>query len=68
MRYPLPYAFARSAGLLLEDDGQGLTLWHGDGGDAGQLGEVLRRFGGGDMPLALQSLDVRSLAQRISHA
>ena len=28
MRYPLPYAFARSQQLLLEDDGQQLTLWH----------------------------------------
>ena len=27
MRYPLPYAFARDHGLLLEDDGQQLTLW-----------------------------------------
>ena len=28
MRHPLPYAFARSSQLLLEDDGQQLTLWH----------------------------------------
>ena len=27
MRRPLPYAFARSHQLLLEDDGQHLTLW-----------------------------------------
>ena len=26
MRYPLPYAFARSQQVLLEDDAQGLTL------------------------------------------
>ncbi|MEN9831129.1 MAG: Type secretion system protein, partial [Pseudomonadota bacterium] len=26
-RYPLPYAFARSHQLLLEDDGTRLTLW-----------------------------------------
>ena len=29
MRYPLPYAFARSSQLLLEDDGQQLVLCHG---------------------------------------
>ena len=28
MRYPLPYAFARGNQLLLEDDGNDLTLWH----------------------------------------
>ena len=27
MRYPLPYAFARTAQLLLQDDGQQLLLW-----------------------------------------
>ena len=27
MRYPLPYAFARTSQLLLEDDGTDLTLW-----------------------------------------
>jgi general secretion pathway protein D len=28
MRHPLPYAFARTSQLLLEDDGHALTLWH----------------------------------------
>ena len=28
VRYPLPYAFARGNQLLLEDDGQQITLWH----------------------------------------
>ena len=52
MRYPLPYAFARTAGLLLEDDGRGLTLWHDGSPDAGHLSEVMRRYGAGPTPLA----------------
>jgi len=38
MRHPLPYAFARSHQLLLEDDGQQLTLWHSDQPDPGAWG------------------------------
>ena len=68
MRYPLPYAFARSARLLLEDDGQSLTLWHGGQPDGSALGEVMRRYGGGAQPLALQQADAHQLAQRISAA
>ena len=66
MRYPLPYAFARTAQLLLEDDGQALTLWHGRQPDSGHLGEVLRRYGAA--PLTLQQADAQMLAQRISAA
>ena len=29
MRYPLPYAFARSSQLLLEEDAGQHLLWHG---------------------------------------
>ena len=43
MRHPLPYAFARTAQLLLEDDGHQLVLWHGPSPDAGALSEVLRK-------------------------
>ena len=42
MRYPLPYAFARAALLLLEDDGQTLTLWASPRSDRASLGEALR--------------------------
>ena len=66
MRYPLPYAFARTARLLLEDDGQALTLWHDGRPDAGHLSEVMRRFGAAQQPLALQQSDPHTLAQRIS--
>ena len=43
MRYPLPYAFARSQQLLLEDDGEQLVLWHA-GTPARGWSEVLRKF------------------------
>ncbi|MFV0678920.1 GspE/PulE family protein [Ottowia sp.] len=68
MRYPLPYAFARTASLLLEDDGRSLTLWHHGQPDAGYLSEVMRRYGHDSMPLSLQQVDTHALAQRISHA
>ena len=69
MRYPLPYAFARSNSLLLEDDGHGLTLWHDAQPDSGAMGEVLRKFSSnGAAPLAFQRADPGTLAQRISAA
>jgi general secretion pathway protein E len=68
VRYLLPYPFARSARLLLEDDGQALTLWHDGAPDAAALGEVLRCHGGGALALGLQQLDPGALAQRISQA
>ena len=42
LRHPLPYAFARAHALLLEDDGQQLTLFHGEAPHADAWGEVLR--------------------------
>ena len=63
MRYPLPYAFARSQQLLLEDDGEQLVLWHGSA-PAPAFSEVLRKYGVRN----LQQLDVGALAQRISAA
>lgn len=68
MRYPLPYAFARSAGLLLEDDDHSLTLWHNGQPDGSALGEVMRRYGAGELPLVLQQTDPSTLALRISSA
>ena len=64
MRHPLPYAFARAAQLLLEDDGHQLVLWHGESPDAGALSEVLRKHA----VQQLLSLDAPTLAQRISAA
>jgi general secretion pathway protein E len=63
MRYPLPYAFARSQQLLLEDDGEQLVLWHA-GTPAPAWSEVMRKF-----PVrTLQQMDPPALAQRISAA
>ena len=62
MRHPLPYAFARTHQLLIEDDGRGLTLWHHEHPAAGAWSEVLRLYAVDQF----QQLDATSLAQRIS--
>jgi general secretion pathway protein E len=67
MRHPLPYAFARTHQLLLEDDGQGLTLWHAASPHPAAWSEVLRHLGADSLPQC-QQLDARELAQRISSA
>ena len=65
MRYPLPYAFARTQQLLLEqaDDGS-CTLWMPRTPPRSALSEVARRF---DVK-AFEALDGPQLAQRISAA
>ncbi|ABD68294.1 type II secretion system protein E (GspE) [Rhodoferax ferrireducens T118] len=64
MRYPLPYAFARTHQLLLEDEAGDLTLCvHPDSGGSA-VSEVMRKF-----PVRhLQSLGAQALIQRISAA
>jgi general secretion pathway protein E len=64
MRYPLPYAFARTHQLLLEDDGHALTLCHGPAPARAALSEVMRRHA----PARFERLDAAALAQRISNA
>jgi len=64
MRYPLPYAFARTHQLLLEEEADQLTLWTHAGSGAGALSEVCRKYPG----VQLNTLDARALAQRISSA
>jgi len=68
MRYPLPYAFARAARLLLEDDGHTLTLWHDGQPDPALLGEVMRQHGQGAQLLQLQATDTQALARQTSDA
>jgi general secretion pathway protein E len=66
-RYPLPYAFARSQQLLLENVQGELTLWlHtlAGGADTGGVGEVLRKYS--VRHIAQESADL--LRQRISAA
>jgi general secretion pathway protein E len=43
-RHPLPYAFAKSNTLLLEDDGQQLVLWAAEGASLSALSEVQRLY------------------------
>ena len=66
MRYPLPYAFARDHGLLLEDDGQQLTLWLSPDSDRQALSEVTRQHASG--PLNCLTQDAAGLRQRIQQA
>ena len=61
MRYPLPYAFARSNALLLEDDGHGLMLWHNASPDLAALGEVMRKYGTGRPALGLMRAGAHEL-------
>ena len=64
MRYPLPYAFARTSQLLLEDDGTDLTLWLAGEAPRSAWSEVMRKY-----PVrSVQQLDAPALAQRISAA
>ena len=65
MRYPLPYAFARSQQLLLEqaEDGS-CTLWMPPATSKSAIGEVMRKF-----PVAaVEALAPEQIAQRISAA
>jgi len=64
MRYPLPYAFARTHQLLLEEDADQCTLLLHPQSNSAALSEVLRKY-----PLCqLQLQPASSLVQRISAA
>ena len=65
-RYPLPYAYARSNRLLLEDESGKLTLWlHGlNDSDASSISEVMRKFDVSQVKVEAMSL----LEERISAA
>nr|WP_315496031.1 ATPase, T2SS/T4P/T4SS family [uncultured Rhodoferax sp.] len=64
MRYPLPYAFARSQQLLLEDNGQALTLWVHASTPPSAVGEVMRKHS----VQSVQTQEATTLTQRISAA
>jgi len=64
MRYPLPYAFARTQQLLLEEHGGEYTLWLHPASPAGGVGEVMRKYP--RCQIAPQPAEV--LIQRISAA
>ena len=67
-KYPLPYAFARSHQLLLEDDGTRLTLWLCPDSVANAISEVMRKWGNDNAGLDIARDDTSSLKQRISQA
>jgi general secretion pathway protein E len=64
MRYPLPYAFARTHQLLLEEDSDEFTLCLHVASNAAAVSEVCRKY----PRLQLQMQDAASLIQRISGA
>ena len=68
MRYPLPYAFARSNAVLLEDDGDSLTLWHNASPSFAAMGEVMRKYATHSPALQLECAEPGTLVQRISSA
>jgi general secretion pathway protein E len=63
-RYPLPYAFARNQQLLLEQEGERLTLWLHAQTPPGGISETLRKFDAQQVEL----LSAEALQQRISAA
>ena len=67
-RYPLPYAFARSHQLLLEDDGTRLTLWLCADSDASALSEVMRKWASTGESIEVARDESARLKQRISQA
>ncbi len=66
MRYPLPYAFARTQQLLLVDDGAQLTLLQATSSKASGLSEVRRKYA--QQGLRIEQLEDGELATRISQA
>jgi len=64
MRFPLPYAFARTHQLLLEEDGAALTLVVHPQTSRNAMGEVLRKY----PSTTLAAMDAEALVQRISAA
>jgi general secretion pathway protein E len=64
MRYPLPYPFARTQQLLLEEQGGEFTLWLHPASAASGVSEVMRKY-----PVRqIESQPAEVLVQRISAA
>ena len=62
MRYPLPYAFARTQQLLLEEQGGAFTLWLHPASPASGVSEVMRKYPG----CQIEPQPAEVLIQRIS--
>jgi general secretion pathway protein E len=67
VRYPLPYAFARTQQVLLQDDAGALTLWLHPASKRSAVAEVLRKYGH-TAPLSIESIAADALVQRTSAA
>ena len=61
--HPLPYTFARSHRLLLEDSAHGLSLWLCDSSERSAQSEVTRKYG--PQGLRLQHTSWGDLQERI---
>ena len=68
MKFPLPYAFARTQQVLLQDDAGELTLWLHPASPRSAVAEVLRKYSVAQQPIAMESIAQDSLAQRTSAA
>ncbi len=64
MKYPLPYAYARTQQLLLQDDDEQLTLWMHPATPRSAVAEVLRKY----PYCAIESIASDALLQRTSAA
>jgi general secretion pathway protein E len=64
VRHPLPYAFARANGILLESDGDRTTLWASEGVPLPALSEVMRLY----VVNTIEREAPDSLSQRIATA
>jgi general secretion pathway protein E len=67
VRYPLPYAFARTQQVLLQEDAEALTLWLHPNSPRSAVAEVLRKYSHA-ATLTIESIAADVLAQRTSAA
>lgn len=68
MKFPLPYAYARTQQVLLQEDAGELTLWLHPQSPRSAIAEVLRKYSLGQQPIAMESIGQDALAQRTSAA
>lgn len=65
MRYLLPYAFARTHQVLLEEHDDELNFWHHENSSTSAISEVLRKY---PQIASVQLINSADLIQRISEA
>ena len=67
-RYPLPYAFASSTQILLEDDGSRVSLWLSSDSVSNAISEVMRRWGHANPSIEILFEENIQLKKRINQA